>query len=311
MSLKILVVTNMFSESSSSYRPYIKQQIKSLKDKNIEVEKINLRKFNFPLLNLLLGMVNILIKTTGRKYDLIHAHYGFNGTSSILRYKTPLITTFHGSDIHVKWQRMISKIPHRLGSESIFVSKNLFNLMGSKKGIVIPCGVDLDIFKPLPKEEVRKELKIPLDKRIIAFSGNKDAIAKNYPLFKKTLEKLDRNDNKEYYLWGYSQEMVVKILNAADVLLMTSINEGSPVIIKEAIACNLPVVSVDVGDVKEVIGNIPGCYIGNYDPKELAQYVEKAINNKNFEGRKYITSYDNNLIAERLIEVYKKVLGES
>ncbi len=99
-------------------------------------------------------------------------------------------------------------------------------------------------------------------------------------------------------------------MNACDVLVMTSIHEGSPMIIKEAMACNLPIVSVDVGDVKEVIGKTKNCFVTSRDPREIADKVVQVLrSNKRSDGRENIRHLKIQTIAERIINVYKEVLA--
>jgi len=99
------------------------------------------------------------------------------------------------------------------------------------------------------------------------------------------------------------------LMNAVDLVLMTSFTEGSPQFIKEAMACNCPIVSTDVGDVKDVIKNTKGCYITSYIPEDVATKIELALNyGKKTDGREHIKHFDNELIALKILNVYKKII---
>src|SRR4030042_4531165 len=106
--------------------------------------------------------------------------------------------------------------------------------------------------------------------------------------------------------------MIIHYLNAADVLLLTSFHEGSPNVIKEAMACNCPVVSTDVGDVRWVVGNTSGYYISSFDPGELAEKIKLAIvfreKHRQTNGRDRISELglDSETVAKKIIDVYKK-----
>ena len=101
-------------------------------------------------------------------------------------------------------------------------------------------------------------------------------------------------------------------MNAVDALIMTSFTEGSPMVIKEAMCCNCPIVSVDVGDVKEVIDNTEVCYITDYNTNQLAQAVDKILDlNQRSNGRKKVEPYALKLIANKVLKIYNKLIGGS
>ena len=135
---------------------------------------------------------------------------------------------------------------------------------------------------------------------------------KNAPLAKEVVS-LMQDDNVELLeLKGYSREEVTLLMCAADAFLMTSFTEGSPQVIKEAMACGCPIVSVDVGDVKERVDGVAGCYVANTrEPKELAELIRKALA---FEGKTkgrekiIMDGLDNRQVAKELLSIYKKCL---
>ena len=164
-------------------------------------------------------------------------------------------------------------------------------------------------FFPLNKLECRKALKLDLDGRIALFSSSFDRAEKNYPLARKSVELVDGLTFVELSE-NYKRHEVILLLNACDLLLMTSTKEGSPQVIKEAMACNCPIVSTDVGDVKEVIGKTEGCYISSFQPEDVAKKIKLALGfGKKTKGRDRIKHLDNNIIAEQIISVYNKVLS--
>jgi len=95
------------------------------------------------------------------------------------------------------------------------------------------------------------------------------------------------------------------------MVILTSKFEGSPNVIKEAMACNCPIVSTDVGDVREVIGNTEGCFITSFEPEGVAKKIKLAIEfNKKTNGRDNITHLDEKVIAQRLIDVYQSAIAK-
>ena len=148
------------------------------------------------------------------------------------------------------------------------------------------------------------------NERIALFSSSFDRVEKNYPLAKKSVE-LGGGVRLIELGKGYSKHEINKLYNACDLLLMTSIREGSPQVIKEAMACNCPIVSTDVGDVKELIGNTEGCYITSYDPEDVAENIKIALElGKRTKGRDRIIfmGLDSDSTAKKIINSYKKVI---
>ncbi len=175
----------------------------------------------------------------------------------------------------------------------------------------IPNGVDIDKFYDIERTEACNFLNFPLNKKIIFFAGNPGRSEKNYKLAKESVDQL-----KEYFLLlvplkDIPFDQVVYYYNAADVTLLTSFHEGSPNVIKEAMACNCPIVSTDVGDVKDVFGDTEGCYITTYDPQDVAEKIKMSLEfGKRTKGRERIiqAGLDSKTIANKIIDIYHQVL---
>ena len=150
-----------------------------------------------------------------------------------------------------------------------------------------------------------------MDKKYILFAGAFDNAVKNAPLAKDAVELLDCSNVELLELAGYSREEVTLLMCAADAFLMTSHSEGSPQVIKEAMACGCPIVSVDVGDVRERTESVEGCYVANSrNPEELADLLKKALAfDKKTNGREKIITdeLDNQQVAHKLIAIYEKI----
>ena len=245
-----------------------------------------------------------------KRYDieLIHAHYGLSGLLAAIQRKIPVVITFHGSDINQKSTRHFSKLASKLSKYNIVVEKSFIGKIKLRKNYsILPCGVDLSVFKTVSKHEARSALNINESEKIILFSSSFNNPVKNYPLAKEAADKIP--GAKLVELAGYSREQVNLLMNAADILLMTSFNEGSPQVVKEALACNLPVVSTPVGDVPELLKGVNACRIVSYNSSEIASAIQQIISPPTrSDGNIKITSYDNRVIAKRLIKIYQSVL---
>lgn len=241
--------------------------------------------------------------------NIIHAHFGLSGLISTLQKKIPVIITFHGSDAYIPYVSILSKIAARFSDFNIFVEEKIKNRLGIKdKNAIIPCGINLDTFYLIEKKNARETLNLAMNKKYILFSSRFDNSVKNYPLALSSIKKSGLNVEL-IELKNRKREEVNLLLNACDLLLLTSFAEGSPQIIKEAMACNCPIVTTNVGDIKEIIGNTEGCYMTTFDPQDVADKIKMAIEfGKRTNGREMILHLDNKIISEKLYKVYKKVV---
>ena len=245
------------------------------------------------------------------QYDLIHAHVALSGLLANLQRKVPVVTTFHGSDINVPTLRLASSVVDLLSSKTIYISKALAEkafYAGKDKQTVIPCGVDFDLFTPRLKADSRKRLGLSVSKRFILFSSAFTVAVKNYPLARAAVDLVQDGSTELLELANYSRSEVALLFTAVDVALMTSFSEGSPQFIKEALACNCPVVSTDVGDVRLVMERIAGCYICSYEPADVADKLRKALAlTSPIDARPHIQRFSNQLIAGQIHSIYQQL----
>lgn len=242
--------------------------------------------------------------------DVIHAHYGLSGLLANMQRKVPVVTTYHGSDINNPKALRFSKICMRLSKFNIFVStKNAERSSLRRDYIVQPCGIDLDNFSERTKQDAREALGWDMDGKFVIFAGAFDNHVKNALLAKEAIALLEDVHLAE--MKGYSRKDVANVLFAADALLMTSFTEGSPQVVKEALACGCPVVSVDVGDVKEMTSCVDGCFVSERNAEALALEIRKALA---FEGRTkgreriLKLGLTNDIVAKRIVEIYQEIV---
>jgi glycosyltransferase involved in cell wall biosynthesis len=299
---KVLIVCSI---NRGRVSPFIIEQAESLLNCGVETDYFYIK--GKGIKGYLKNLKSLRAKIQEFSPDLIHAHYGFSGLLSCLQRIVPVIVTFHGSDIHGGFKNLIlSRITMFLSLNYIFVSNDLKKLANSKKGIVIPCGIDTDLFKPMNKKVCRERLNLPHDKKYILFSSNFDNEIKNYPLAKESITKLNNPTIELIELKNYSRQEVSLLMNAADVCLLTSFNEGSPQFIKESMACNRPIVSTDVGDVSNLFVNVENVFITNYTSEVTADKLKIALGAEYSSGRNQITSLGLDLksISLKLVSFY-------
>ena len=222
------------------------------------------------------------------------------------------MTTYHGSDINEKSVLPFSKISMGLSAWNIFVSRKTLDIAQPKKHYsLLPCGIDLCEVQLTGKNDARRKMKLEEKKMFVLFASAFDNAVKNAPLAKEAVSFMQDDNVELLELKGYSREEVTQLMCAADVFLMTSLSEGSPQVIKEAMACGCPIVSVDVGDVKERVGGIDGCYVADSrEPQELSELLKRAMSYEGrTKGRERIEAdgLDNRDVAERLMRIYNIV----
>lgn len=249
------------------------------------------------------------------KPDVIHAHYGLCGFIANLQRRVPVVTTYHGSDLNERKLRLFSIISSLLSRYNIVVSKELLQRICHKKNtFLIPCGIDTKLLQPMDRMEARRKLGWKTDDIYILFSKEFHNVTKNYPLAKAAVDCYNRTHPDKpgaelIEFIGYSREQVLWLYNAVNCVIMTSIHEGSPQFIKEAMACNCPIVSVDVGDVKQVIAGVEGCFIAERTAHDLAEKLDLAIKAGRTEGRNRILGkYDSVAVARRIAAIYQDVV---
>lgn len=306
--IKVLSVGSLGRKNQiSSYRL---EQGESLRKKGFDIEYFNIK--GHGILGYLKNLPHLKYMIKTNNYDLIHAHYGLSGMLSVLQRRVPVVVTFHGSDIWRPDVRNISLITNYLSNWNIFISNTLQNrakLFRKKNSTVIPCGIDFEKFFPTDKTNARNFLNMNKKDKHILFSSSFTKEIKNYPLAKKAMEYIP--EAKLIELEGYTKEEVNYLMNACDVLLVTSFNESAPLVVKEAMACNLSIVSTKVGDVQEVIGDTEGCYLVSYKPKDVAEKIKMALDfGKRTNGREKIKNYEITLIAERIKNIYYKIINK-
>lgn len=239
--------------------------------------------------------------------DIVHAHCGYVGALASLQRRVPVVTTFHGTDINSKKMRPVSEFASLSSKYSIFVSQTLLDktLVKGKNRAVIPCGVDKLIFHNMPPVDCKSELGIPVDERYILFASGFDNAIKNPELAKAVASHFPDLTLRE--IKNRSREEVARLINGAELVLMTSHSEGSPQIIKEAISCGQKVVSVNVGDVKDQLEGLNGCYVCPSNEDELVDAIKKSLTVDRPSAAESGSKYDNKRIAEEILNIYHTI----
>ncbi len=318
--IKVLFVSS--ANSQYGIVPFIKSQGESLKNEKIDVDYFSINGKGIKnYLTSIIALRKYIIKE--KKYNIIHAHYGLSALVAFFgKKKEKLVVSFMGDDLvgsndlngnittYSKIQVFINKIFGKYFFHySIVKSKEMLNVLDLTNSDVIPNGVDFDRFYEINKDKARGFLKEKLYIKQLLFCSDPDRPEKNFKLANKAMSYLSDKNVELKYIHGIDQENLVNYYNSADCLLLTSFHEGSPNVVKEAMACNIPIVSTNVGDVKAVIGKTKGCFITTFDPEDVADKIEKALNfGKRTTGREDVKHLESSVVAKRIIDVYKNVI---
>jgi len=312
--MKILFVS---SGNTGAVKPVVYNQAISLKRQDVSIDYFLVKgKGISGYLKNIKPLRRAMRKTN---YDVVHAHYSFSAFLASVSGAQPLLVSLMGSDVKASfmmksaikifgwlfnWKRIIVK------------SDDMRKTLKMKNVEVVPNGVNLDVFRPQNKHECRKNLNWASEDKHILFAANPNIEAKNYQLLDSALRLMGSDLPHVHCLIGVKPEEVPCWINAADIVVLTSLWEGSPNVIKESMACNKPIVVTNVGDVARIIENIEGCYLTTFDPLDLKSklLLALAFSEKYGEtkGRNRIAELglDSVSIAKRIISLYKEVSGK-
>ncbi|MDY0223050.1 MAG: glycosyltransferase [Desulfobacterium sp.] len=305
--MKVLFVS---SANRGSIGPIVKAQGESLSQLGIAVDFFGVTgKGAGGYLSNILPLRAHIRKTSP---DMVHAHYSLCGIVAALTFAAnPLVVSLMGSDTKTG---LISRIGVRFFTgffwdRVIIKSSSMQRENYNEKFIVIPNGVDFDKFRSIQRKPAKS-------KKIILFLADPSRESKNFALARDAFDLLDTDTAELKVLYGIAQQDVPRIMNAVDVVLLTSKWEGSPNVVKEAMACNCPVVATNVGDVAWLFGDEPGYFLTGFDPQDVANNIRMALafaeKKGKSRGRERIRKLglDSETVARRIVGVYETVLGK-
>jgi teichuronic acid biosynthesis glycosyltransferase TuaC len=323
--MHVLTVTNMWPSAARPFwGVFVKSQVDSLVAAGItttlyEIEGWRSTAEYFKAMH----RIPRLAKSCGA--DLVHAHFGYSGAAA-MGVDAPLVVSFCGDDLLGRpgadgrltlKSRALARLSARAAYRAdgvIVKSEEMRRVIAGVPDVqVIPNGVDLARFRREPRQAARAALGWPLTGQVLLFPANPDEPRKNFALAQAVERRLRGRgmDVRLQTMYGEPQSLIVRAMNAADVLLLPSFHEGSPNAVKEAMACDLPVVAAPVGDCEE---RLLDCW-----PSAVAERTEEAFceatarvlaAGKRSNGRALIQK-DLTLeaVARRIIDVYGKALA--
>jgi glycosyltransferase involved in cell wall biosynthesis len=322
--MKILFVCS--GNKPTSVSNLVRSQAESLISSNLSVDMYYIK--GTGIFGYIKNILPLKRKIKKNQYNIIHAHYGLSGCVSLIakNKKSRLIISFMGNDIlgdHANngkssfYGNLLVRLNKSFAKHAdhiIVKSKEMSERITTDNKSIIPNGVNLEKFFPIDRHLALK--KVHWDSQLIHifFLSNPERPEKNYDLVKAASLLLGIESVEMHFLNQIPHNELVNYYNASDVCILTSYHEGSPNVIKEAMACNRPIVSTIVGDVSMVIGDTSGCFVCSYDPLDVVEKLTRAIefakDKGSTNGRNQIinTGLDSKTIARKINEIYYKVL---
>jgi glycosyltransferase involved in cell wall biosynthesis len=319
------MVTGIYpTEQNPHSGTFIKSLVDPLIVKGVEVEIIH-PKPGPALFRYISTAAQVFLKTLTGKFDIVHGHYGQWCLLARMQWTTPVVASFLGSDLLgdvtlegrvTKKGMLITRISRwlcqRVDSVTVKTEEMKKAAMGNNVN-VYSDGIDFELFHPIPRSQARAALGWDQDRYYILFGNNPQRAVKNYPLARAAIESLRASGVTAELVVasGLPQSALVQCINACDAVILSSISEGSPNIVKEAMACNVPVVATDVGDVRQLIGQTQGCSVCPHDPEALAAGLEQALRCVGpTTGRTDVAHLERSVIAQRVLAVYERVIRD-
>jgi len=313
------------NSKQSEITSFIKSQADSLIEKGVQVDFYIIK--GRGLVNYVKSIFYLKKNLRQNSYNIIHAHYSLSGWVAVLAYpKIPIVLSLMGTDalgmfvgrqtvkFRSRFYVMLTYLVQPFVKAIISKSPGIEEVVYRKKiSYIIPNGVQLTKFFN-SESGFRSELGLKKDVKYVLFLADPGDGNKNYALARAAVDLLGRKDIELINIFKESTDNVVKYLNSVDVFVSCSFSEGSANVIKEAMACNCPMVVTNAGDAEWLIGETPGCFISSYDPaifaNDLIRALEFSDEYRRTNGRKRLCELELNSesVVKKIIQVYKNVL---
>jgi teichuronic acid biosynthesis glycosyltransferase TuaC len=247
--------------------------------------------------------------------DVVHAHYSLSAFIAALSGFRPVVASIMGSETNgYSLHRLLIRVFIKFfWTETIVKTRKMALQLRTEEVHIIPNGVNTDRFVPMNEEEAMARTTLERGKTNIIFVSNPGRPEKNWQLAVKAVALLNDESIKLTAVFGVNNSDLVCYYSSASLLLLTSKWEGSPNVVKEAMACNCPVVSTDVGDVRAILSNTEGTYLTSFDCTDVAEKLSEAIKFARTKGRTqgrekiFENELDSKSISKKLIGIYISV----
>lgn len=317
---RIMMVTGIYPTDERPHKgTFVKAIVEPLIELGHEVEIIHPNPAHPTFWRYISATLQVFGRTLSGRYDVVHGHYGLWCLVARMQWTTPVVAAFLGDDLlgtvtgegrHSKKSKLVVRVSQWLCHHVDAVTVKTEQMKKASlinNALVIPDGINFELFKPIPREEARTALGWDQDGYYVVFANNPAIPVKNFALAQAAIQCLqDRGLAVELKVAnGLPQSTVVQYINASNALILSSVAEGSPNVVREAMACNVPVVATDVGDVAHVLANTDGCSTCPHDANVLADGLEKALrHSERTTGRADTAHLDSRTLVHQVVAMY-------
>ncbi|MFC3476713.1 glycosyltransferase family 4 protein [Halobacterium litoreum] len=249
----------------------------------------------------------VLRETLTGDYDVVHANYGLLGPLAFAQPVRPVVLTIWGSEVMGYSARLdaVTRAGIAAADAVVAPSRSVVERVESDTDLV-PFGVDTERFRPMARDEARAELGWDADERVVLFPYDPDRAVKDFPRAERVVAETDATLR---WISGVPHDRVPVYMNASDAVLVTSERESGPMVVKEAAACNVPVVSTDVGFAGDVLDGVAHSTVAATD-RRLVDGLQRALAaGERADGREQIDALGLERMADGLRAVYQRELG--
>ncbi len=317
--LRVLVVTAAYPEKGSSAGAFLEREVVGLRREGIDVTVLHLK----GKLKYITGAMKVFAASFSRKYDIIHGHYVFCGVVARCQFLKPVVISIWGAELLTnpdvpdtlsrKIGRAITPTMARIVDWNTVPIFSMTKLLPGSSVRVVTQGIDFTSFYPIPQLEARKKLGLDLNlnHRYILFCTDPKRPQKGFPIAEAAVAQLRQEgmDVELLVVNNLPQATLLLYYNAGDILVVPSYWESGPYVVKEAMACNLPVIATDVGDVRDVVQKTFGCVIAERNPEAFAAAIKQTLLSvRKTTGRQDIAHLTYRNFIEKVTSVYIDVL---
>jgi glycosyltransferase involved in cell wall biosynthesis len=314
VAVRVLVVTNIYPTKEAPQRgAFVRDQVEALRAEGVELELFS---FEPGRQNYRPAIRELRTILRNGRFDLVHAHYGLVGWCAQRAGARPLVVTFHGTDVR---HRVVGRLSRRLAQRIDLVagvSRALFGPESGRRGLplvpggsaVLPCGVDVERFRPEPRADARERLGLEANGRYLLFPADPQRPVKRAD---RARELAERAGCELLSGGAIAGDQMPDYVNAANAVIVTSDNEGFGLVMLEALACEVPVLSTPVGIAPFALAGLEGCLAAPYDAELWAEALRPHLEapESRIAGRARAEVFASTRMAQRVIAAYQDLLS--